>query len=146
MSLKLSSKFISNSHDFFILSQLCHYELICHCYDVTTLFPCANHSPSFPAWSTSSSSQNVSEACPCMLLPLGTYLLLTCPPHHAFHSYSIHTLYYFHAYHLMLIVLTPCLLLIIYIPFTICTPCSFLTIYIHIPYAFLTPTAPFSSI
>ena len=69
----------------------------------------------------------VSEACSCMLLPLGTYMLSTSC------SQS-------HAYHLMLIGLTPYLFPIIYTLFTICTPCSFLVIYIHIPYVFHTLT------
>ena len=104
---------------------------------VTTLFPHANHFPSFPAWMTPSSFQHVSEGCLFMLLPLGTYLLPTCLPHHAHHSYSMHT---FH--HLMPIVLTLCLFLIIYTLFTICIPCSFLIIYTHIPYVFHTSTMP----
>ena len=52
----------------------------------------------------------------------------------------------FHAYHPMLVVLTPCASLTIYTPLTVCTPCLFLIIYIHIPHAFHTSTMPSSSI
>ena len=60
-----------------------HLSAICQC--VMTLFPHADCSPSFPAWTTTSSFQNVSEACPCMLLP-STCLLL---PHHPLPTLSI---------------------------------------------------------
>ena len=51
-----------------------------------------------------------------------------------------------HAYHLIVNNLIPCLFLIIYTLFTICTPCSFLIIYIHIPYVFHTSTMLYPSI
>ena len=81
--------------------------------------------PFSPAWMSSSYFRYVSEACLCMLLPLDTDLLLTCSSDYAYHPYSMHTSHYFHVYHLMLVILTPCAFLIICIPFTICTPCAF---------------------
>ena len=48
-----------------------------------------------------------------------------------------------HAYYLMPNDLIPCLSLIIYTLFIICTPCLFCIIYIHTPYAFHTLTMLF---